>query len=194
MGDAFEVSLNVFESVTDKLTHSQLIQFLLIDATNCNEAVGAIQFSPTNLPSNYYMNLFLNNTQKVETLAIKRPGHIFSKNVQIVKKPALAKAAAPVLAVHKAAILPTQKQLWTTCILDGIKLFTCALCVYKTKKSSDVQRHCRAKHSEYFPSVDCTICDYSTTDKQKLKSHYMNGHKLPEVVAKAAVDATHIGS
>ena len=66
----------------------------------------------------------------------------------------------------------------------------CALCTYKTKKSSDIQRHCRGKHGDNLPQLKCSCCDFSTADKSKLRNHFVKIHGLSDMIAKVAVDAT----
>ena len=186
------MSFQLNDFYMDKLSTFSTLNFTLLDKligngiskTSNASAAGSVTISPRKV----------NNIQllipKAPLTQMKRPVSVTPKAPQ-PKKMGYLGGQAVQTSLEPTNVSP-KKQLWASCVLDGQKMFMCALCVYKTKNNSDIHRHCRTKHPQSMPCFKCRSCDFSTADRLKLKNHYMKSHNLDEMIAKAAVDATPI--
>merc|ERR1712004_276529 len=70
----------------------------------------------------------------------------------------------------------------------GKKSFSCKLCAFNSLAKSKVIRHINLMHITQEDQFKCTLCDKTAKLKENMKKHYMGKHKLPEPLARAAVD------
>ena len=55
--------------------------------------------------------------------------------------------------------------------------YECALCGYKTKRSSDLNRHTISVHGHAIEKIlYCAVCDFSSTSETELIKHNMSNH------------------
>ncbi|XP_075244446.1 uncharacterized protein LOC142338543 [Convolutriloba macropyga] len=199
--EALEISLSLNEGCMFNLNNSSIYKFALFDQLqqlpmHLGSSAGEITISPkSNLKLETPHNAILKTDANSHQIgASKRSNPIATTIRSPVKKANLGLNKPPLQPIGPVEsaknVLEQQPQLWAVCHLNNVRTFMCALCTYKTKKSSDIQRHCRGKHGDNLPQLKCSCCDFSTADKSKLRNHFVKIHGLSDMIAKVAVDAT----
>ena len=166
--------LPILSRIGGQNNSEELAGFLSIEQTS--ESVKVLNFRPNLLDA---------------SSAVKRPAA--SKAPQPKKKPALPvvsnmgapKVVNPVSTVQ----VTTPAQLFSDCIIDGKKMYICAVCSYRSNKMSNIKRHVDSNHNQNRSFFKCSTCGKTFTDRSPLKSHYIKVHSFEEAVAKAAADA-----
>ena len=75
----------------------------------------------------------------------------------------------------------------------GKKIFSCQFCGFQGLLKTNVKRHVVFSHiPEAKDNFKCMTCEKQFAERRNLKAHYMQGHGMPENLAKAALDMTKI--
>ena len=146
------ISVNIcpyfLEKITDKLCLPIPSPFSVQNENDPQDLAGFLTIKSTSesvdVP-NFCPNLSVNS---YASSPLKRQA--VSKAPQPRKKPALISNMAAPKVVNPVSTVQvgTPAQLFSDCIMDGQKMFICALCPYRTNRMSNIKRHVDSNQPE----------------------------------------------
>ena len=196
--EMFEVNLNLqIEAMSEcsQSTNYRYLEFLIFrDSIGCSPC-GNLKISQASQRFDFFEFGSASKKSEPSKPTLKRSADNSSKkqsapktvkmDISVGIKPA---AAVPVSGTkfkrNPDDFIGTMQSLDT-----GTKVFSCQFCGLQGSQKPNVRRHIVLKHiPEAKEDFKCITCGKTFSLKHTLKLHYLQGHEMPETLAKAALE------